>query len=218
MYHHFFTLSFYASIIVLVFISRYTHALPLYTTDDAQITDNKTCQIEFGQAFFNTHSQSNLSPACSAYNYELSVPVSYAEHKTQYSAQIKHPLYASNQFGIAASVEYQPKQHDLDQYWFLNLPISFYLTPQLQLDSNIGWYQSQGQNKMTWAIAATHDLPYSQKIALEYYKPATSGAEIQMIWSTDLIKDRSRVYVSYGQTIRSSISHWLGLGLSWSFT
>lgn len=217
MYHYFFTLSFYTSVIIIVLMSRYTYALPLYNTDDAQITSNNTCQIEFGQ--INSKQQLlSANPACSVYNYEVSTPVNYVDRTTSVAVQIKHPFYASEQFGIAASVGYTPNQHADEANWQVNLPASFYITPQFQIDANLGWYHSTEVNVSTWAIAATHELPHAQKIAIEYYKPALDPRQVQLIWGLDVIKDKTSIYLSYGQTIRSSIARWIGLGFSWNFS
>ncbi|MBF7694862.1 hypothetical protein [Acinetobacter rathckeae] len=199
-------------------MSRYTYALPLYNTDDAQITSNNTCQIELGQTTTKTEQQLLASPACSIYNYELSIPVSYSNRTTYTAIQVKHPFYASEQFGLAASTAYTPKQHQNNADWQLNLPASFYITPQFQLDANLGWYNTKHTTAFTWAIAATHALSHDQKIALEYYKPASDPSQIQIIWGLDVIKDQTSIYLSYGQNLKSSVSRWLGIGLSLNFS
>lgn len=217
MFHYFFTLSFYTCVLTIVVISRYTYALPLYNTDDAQITSNHSCQIELGQITAHTEQQLNISPACSFYNYEISVPISYVQRNTYTAIQIKYPFYASEQLGLATNVAYTPKQHKNTADWQINLPISFYITPQFQLDTNIGRYNVKQTTELTWAIAATHALPHDQKIAFEYNKPALDPRQIQLIWGLDVIKDQASVYLSYGQTISTSIRRWIGLGLSWNF-
>ncbi|MBF7684738.1 hypothetical protein I2F17_02665 [Acinetobacter sp. B10A] len=199
-------------------MSRYTHALPLYNTDDAQITSNNTCQLEFGQTNSKTQQQLSINPACSLHNYELSVPINYVDRDTYTGLQIKHPFYSSERFGIAVSSGYTPKQHQNDANWQFNIPASLYITPEFQIDANIGWYhQSKNANDMTWAIAATHDLPHAQKIALEYYSPALDPSQIQLIWGLEVIKDQTNIYLAYGQTLKSSVSRWMGLGFSWNF-
>lgn len=218
MFHYIFTISLYVCIIGIAVATRFAQATPLYNTDDAQITSEKSCQFEMNQLFNTSDTQFILNPACTFKNVELSLPITYDGKDTLYAAQLKHPLYLSDTFGIAMSGMYQPSQYNLTSLWTVNLPLSFYhVYSDLQLDVNIGWYQENyHQGDLSWSIAATKPITERQKIGLEYYKQPPEQEKIQAVWSIDVVPDKTSLYLSYGQSIRSSVSHWFGIGLSFA--
>lgn len=216
MFHYIFTLSLYISIISIAVAARFAQATPLYNTDDAQITPEKSCQLEIGQTFSNDDQQLNLSPACTFKNLELTVPITQDSGQTTYAAQLKHPFYASDKFGVALSGLYQPSQNGADSQWVANLPVSFYnLYGNVQINANLGWVQEEhNQGHLSWAIAAIKPITERQQIGLEYYKQPPEKAKLQAVWGIDIIPDKTSLYLSYGQSLASSASRWFGLGLS----
>ncbi|GAB3044995.1 hypothetical protein GCM10027155_07700 [Acinetobacter apis] len=218
MLHSIMTVSFYIGMLVVIIAAQYAKATPLYITDDAQTTPEKSCQLEVSQFFQASTTNFNINPACTLGTVELSLPVNFdAQQSTSWAAQLKHTLYLSDHFGVAVSGSYQPKQHENVSVWSLNIPFSFYhLYGDTQLDVNLGMAQAhEEKNELVWAVALTKPISTDQRIGLEYFKAATERKRLQAIWSIDLNKDTS-IYLSYSQTTRSSFEQWFGLGLSFA--
>lgn len=216
MLHSIMTMSFYIGMMIIIVAARYTEAAPLYVTDDAQITPEKSCQLEMSQFYQSPDASFNVNPACTLRTVELSLPLNAdKQHNLSLAAQLKHTFFSSNDVAIALSGSYQPQQNHHESIWAINLPISLYRWYQyLQIDANLGFVKEQQQNIQTlWAIAATHPITDQQRIGLEYFKANSEQNRLQAIWNIDVNQDTT-LYVSYGCNSTSWSERWFGIGLS----
>lgn len=218
MHYLYLTVSFYATLIVVVLFGQALHAAPLLKTDDAGIVDPGHCQIELDQSIQDSQiSQVNLTPACNIANIEFGLPLSWDDGEQRYALQAKKTLFQvqSIPVAVAASVSWQPKQQHEKDLLQLNIPVSYYLNDHFQFDANIGVDHQDHHRDTTWGVASTYSFADVHGVSLEFFKTDAEKTRSQLVYHYQVIPDQVTLFASYGQALNSSDQSWMGLGLSW---
>lgn len=221
MHYIYATVSFYMMLILLVLSGQAVQAMPLLTTDDAEIVDAKHCQIELDQRFHqDQHSEVNLTPACNVLNlFELGVPLSWDDGEQRYAIQVKKKLYASERFpmAIAGSVQWQPSHQQQAQNWDFNLPVSIYAVEGFQFDLNVGLHREEKDRNVTWGVASTYEINPINQLSLEVFKTDPGKTRTQAVYHYHVLPETLSLYAAYAHPLQSDDQSWMGVGMSWVF-
>lgn len=218
MHYLYLTVSFYTALIMLVLFGHNAQAAPLLSTDDAEIVASGHCQIELDQKISRQKNiQASVTPACNFANIEFGLPLSVDDGEQRYALQAKKQIFQGEKLpvAVAASLTWQPKQQQEDDLIQLNIPASFTLNDQVQIDANVGLDHQDHHAEMTWAIASTYSFKEVHGVSLEFFKTEDERTRSQLVYQYQVIPDQVTLFASYGQSLHSSEQSWLGMGLSW---
>lgn len=218
MHYLYFTVSFYTALLLLVLFGQTVQATPLLNTDDAAIVDRKHCQLELDQKMADGRSsQVNVTPACNFANIEFGLPLSWSEGEERYALQVKKQVFHLEKVPVAAAatLTVQPKQDHDATLVHINVPVSYYLNDQVQLDANVGFNHQDHENDVTWSVASTYSFKEKYGLSLEAFKMDENKARAQLVYHYHVLPDQLTLYASYGQALSSTGDALMGLGLSW---
>ena len=235
MRNFFITLAFYISLFISVLFAHLAQATPLMQTDDAGIVASNQCQLELDQSLQKgAGSTVNLTPACNiGAGIEWGLPLSWSDGESSFALQAKKIWieHATLPMQLASSVQWQPAQNQQPQLWQLNFPVSYQLSNQWQIDANLGWSQTQRFNHQsdneqsdnskkrydsTWGVISHYMLNPTHHFSLEVFKQDSAQTQAQAIYQYHVVPDQVSWFASYGQSLSTQGSPWLGMGLSWA--
>lgn len=219
MKNFFMTLAFYISFLISIIFAQAMHAAPLMYSDDANIVSANQCQLELDHSW-KRHATTtlNLTPACNfGADLEWSLPLSWEDGQSSYAVQAKKLWieFENIPLQLATSVQWQPNQGEQAQQWQVVLPLSYQPTEKWHVDGNLGWQRTQ-HNVMTWGVISHYHLNSAHHLSIEVFSPEKSQFQAQAIYEYQLIPDQVSSFVSYGQSLSSSATPWVGVGLSFA--
>ena len=208
--------SIYILLLFIPSLGKKAWALPLLTTDDAGIVTAQHCQMELSYKLHNQASHTALvSPACNLLDQaELSLSLNSDQGERSYAIQLKRPLFIDKDFSVAASVQFE--QGD-EGNWHFNIPSSFYLSDQWQIDANIGYNQLNHHSDQIIAVASTYSLNSLNQFSVELSKTNSEDNVIaQLLYHYHIVPEKLSLYTAYGQSLTADPPVWMGFGLSWT--
>ncbi|MCX5468667.1 hypothetical protein [Acinetobacter nematophilus] len=210
----------------IVVLAQKSKADPLLNTDDASITAAHRCQLESAYSHSTAGTWSyQVAPACNfAENLELSVGYHASkdiDNVHGFSAQAKTVLKPMGHFwGIASSLmlsQDDQSQHFSDLDWFLNLPMSFNLSPHLAVDTNLGYqYAHDHSHLIRWGIATHYSLNDRWVLNAETYNQDRDSPFFQTAAHYSLIPNILTFEATFGDRFNAFRQRWFGLGLSYT--
>ena len=206
-----------------------SHAARPMNTDDANIVDDKACQLESWVKSTHTSLERWAIPGCN-FGGELEWSVGGNNQtedtvgKTQFwLGQVKKrwvPV-GENTVGISTTLgtmvtrpEMGNKPEDKDYY--LNVPVTVPLGQDRFVHLNAGWvnHQTLGTNRPTWGVGG--ELPLTARVIAiaETYGEAAMGTRYQLGLRMWLVPQRVQIDTTYGNRIgQPEHERWFTVGL-----
>ncbi len=205
------------------------HAARPMNTDDANIVDEKACQLESWVKTTRSALERWAMPGCNL-GGELEWTLggnAQAEDvvgKTQFwLGQVKKrwvPV-GEGQLGISTTVGTmvtRPASGDRpqDRDYYLNVPVTVSLGQDRFVHLNAGWvsHQTLGTHRPTWGVGG--ELPLSAKVIAiaETYGEAAAGTRYQLGLRVWLVPQRVQIDTTYGNRIgQPERERWFTVGL-----
>jgi hypothetical protein len=193
-----------------------SHAARPMSTDDANIVDEKSCQLESWVKTTHTSLERWALPGCN-FGGELEWTLggnAQTEHeigKTQFwVGQVKkrwQPV-GENTIGISTTIgtmATRPGTADRpnDKDYYLNVPVTVPLGQDRFVHLNAGWVQHQGLGvtRPTWGVGG--ELPLTAKVIgiAEAYGEANAGTRYQLGLRTWIVPQRVQIDTTYGNQV-----------------
>jgi hypothetical protein len=212
-----------------LFCMAQAHAARPMNTDDANIVDEKSCQLEAWVKTTRTSLERWAMPGCNVGgDLELTVggnaQTEEAVGKTQFwVGQVKKrwvPV-GENSVGISTTVgtmATRPATADRsnDKDYYLNVPVTVPLGEDRFVHFNAGWvqHQSLGVSRPTWGVGGELPLTASVIGIAESYGEAAMGTRYQVGLRIWVVPQRVQIDTTYGNRVgQPEHERWFTLGL-----
>lgn len=201
-------------------------------TDDADILDKGSCQLEAWVDGYRDSTELWLAPACNpGGNLELAFGGALAHRKsdTEMTALLLQgkTLFKKMQsngwgIGLAAGVEHHPQDSGGARDWYAYIPLSkSFQDDRLLLHANLGWLHEGKENRdrMTWGLGGEVQLTERHGLTMEVFGHDQGKPLYQFGFAYWLIAERMQLDAAYGHGFGSGgPERWFSLGLTLSFS
>lgn len=204
------------SLVLGVLGAGHAHAARPMNTDDANIVDEKSCQLESWVKTTHTLLERWAIPGC---NFGGEVEWSLGGNaqtedgvgKTQYwlaQAKKRWVPVGADTVGIsttlgAMSTHPAMGERPSDKDYFLNVPVTLPLGEDSFVHFNAGWVQHQtlGTRRSTWGVGG--ELPMTSKVIAiaETYGEAAMGTRYQLGLRVWVVPQRVQIDTTYGNQV-----------------
>lgn len=196
-------------------------------TDDARITDAKSCQLESWTRNNQNSTEYWALPACNfTANLELTAGGAITRDDqgtsmTDVVLQGKTVFKAMepNGWGIGLTVGTARHGHvsDTGRDWYATVPTSFsFNDDRFVLHTNLGWLREQAttRNRLTWGIGSETELNKKTWLIAETFGQNQGKPNYQVGLRRWLVPGRVQIDATYGNRFgRSSDERWFSIGL-----
>ncbi len=205
------------------------HAARPMSTDDANIVDDKSCQLESWVKTTHTSLERWAIPGCNlGGEVEWSVGGNAQTEdvvgKTQYwlgQAKKRWVPVGESTVGVSTTVGVMTLRPAVDgrpddKDYYLNVPVTVPLGQDRFLHFNAGWvrHQALGVSRATWGVGG--ELPLTARLIAiaETYGEATTGTRYQLGLRMWVIPQRVQIDTTYGNQFgQSERERWLTVGV-----
>ncbi|MDB5987518.1 MAG: hypothetical protein JWR16_2571 [Nevskia sp.] len=204
------------------------------TTDDATLTNARSCQIESYFQHTTRDAQWWVLPACNPTgNFEFSAGAALdqaadAANAMQYTLQGKwvwpHAPGALTDFataGIAFGAFYLDETHHGNEAWsslFAYVPLTLRWTDSLQTHFNLGWNRDVigHHDDLTYAAALSHDLGHDYSAFVELFGVGRAPPSAQTGGAFIFLNGTMQLDATYGRPLNGSWRDSIfSIGLEW---
>lgn len=221
-------LSLFMSCLFFLGLSGLAQAGRPMETDDADILDAGSCQLE---TWVDRHRDSTefwLAPACNpGGNMELTIGAAWTRQASSTTTSalafqaktVLKPMQPDGWgAGLAAGLEHHPKRTGEGRDWYAYLPVSrSFRDDRLLLHANLGWLHDgeDKRNRMTWGIGTEFEVAERTWMMLETFGHDQGKPSYQLGFAYWLISDRVQLDAAFGQGLdRDENERWFSLGLT----
>lgn len=198
----------------LAFLPTFAWAGRPFFTDDAGLTESRTCQLEaWTQRARNTHEWWAL-PACNPFgNFEVTAGLTElspdgADRVRSYVLQGKtlmRPLEADN-WGVGLAFGTVHPDHGRADSYYAYVPLSVSMGgDSFIVHVNLGWRSDRAQdtNRTTWGVGTEYALASRVTIFAEIFGDDVTKPTAHTGFSFGLIPDRINLDMTYGRNTES---------------
>lgn len=211
----------------LLALAPQAHAARPMTTDDARVTEAKTCQVESWARKNRGSTEYWALPACNPTgNLELTAggarthddAGSFLTDAVLQMKTVVKPL-DTNGWGLAASAGTvrHPRERENHRDWYVNVPASFsFRDDQFVLYTNAGWLRQQAgrRDRLTWGVGSEIQLNQQNYLIAETFGQNQGKPSYQFGLRHWLVPNRVQVDATYGNRFgRSTEERWFSIGV-----
>jgi len=195
-------------------------------TDDARITDAKSCQVESWIRNNTDSTEYWALPACNfTGNLELTAGVArtHAGAETYLSdfvlqgKTVLKPLEANGWgVGLTAGTDSHRHGHEAGRDWYATVPASFsFQDDRVLLHANLGWLREQTQRtRATWGLGTEIALDQNNWLIAETFGQNQGKPDYQLGLRRWLLPGRVQIDATYGKRLAGNADeHWFSIGL-----
>lgn len=201
-------------------------ASPSLSVDDAEITEAQKCQLEAWAEYGRGRNIHWLMPACNPTgNLELSIAAGYEAYKEDYDTKafaFEAKTMLAEELGdyvsvaLSAGLENYRTDGENEQEWYLDLPVTTFLTDRFAWYKSIGavYEKEDKHTTFTWGTGFEYRLTDTFDIYTEVYGDSNERPYYQVMGALWVKPDLVQISLGFGDTLAGDrYERYVSLGL-----